>query len=164
MWEWTPFLVALPIEILELILSKFGFQLPGKGHNRVDSLHVMELLRKNVSPKDSHPFNTLAATSRSMRDGIEEYCEHLLETYRKNDCDKCLSIDEKSISSNLDAFNEVAGAGEVDENEESSQTTRYVMPNICFIETTPPFLERDSYTCGNFGFPSRPKSTSNVSN
>lgn len=134
MWEWSPFLLGLPVEIQELILSKFEFQLPSEGHNKVDSLHITELLRKRVSLKDSHPMNTLAATSRSMRDIIEAYCDHLLETHRKNSCNKCLSTDEKSISSNLSAFTELAGAeNEGDKNEVPNQAARYVMLNNCLL-------------------------------
>lgn len=133
MWEWTPFLLGLPIEVLELIFSNFEFQLPGEAHTENDSLHTTELLRKRISLKDPHPFNTLAATSRSMRDGIEDCCEHLLEMYRKNTCNKCPSTDEKSASLNLDAFNELAGAGKADEDEAPSQAVRYVMLNNCFV-------------------------------
>ncbi|KAE9964519.1 hypothetical protein BLS_008258 [Venturia inaequalis] len=124
MWEWTPFLLGLPIEVLELIFSNFEFQLPGEAHTENDSLHTTELLRKRISLKDPHPFNTLAATSRSMRDGIEDCCEHLLEMYRKNTCNKCPSTDEKSASLNLDAFNELAGAGKADEDEAPIQAVR----------------------------------------
>ncbi|TID26327.1 hypothetical protein E2P81_ATG00802 [Venturia nashicola] len=124
MWAWSPFLLGLPIAVLELIFSKFEFQLPSEAHPRVDSVHTTELLRKRVSLKDPHPFNTLATTSPSMRDSIEEYCEHLLETYRKTTCNKCPSTDEKSISLNLDAFNEMAGASEPIEDEAPSQAAR----------------------------------------
>jgi hypothetical protein len=82
MYDWNPFFIGLPDEIKELIFSKFAFQLRGSAHNKADTMHLQELQRYGVMLEHPHPLNALAATSNSLKDNVESYCDHLLEKHR----------------------------------------------------------------------------------
>ncbi|QDS71216.1 hypothetical protein FKW77_010380 [Venturia effusa] len=119
LWEWAPFFLGLPTDVKEIIFSQVAFQIPGSAHPRRNYFHIRELLNKRVSLEHSHPFNTLAATSRSMRDSIEAYSQHLLKKHCNDGCSKCGSKYDESISLNLSAFRELPGAEDEDREDEA---------------------------------------------
>lgn len=83
----APSLDSLPNDIQHMIFSYLSKILAGYSLDGIprtpNLLHQLEMLQPKTSElMKTHPFQNLAATSRQLREAVEEYCRHLLNRHK----------------------------------------------------------------------------------